>query len=83
MQMKKFSVIEKKICDEWVVGDLVRISNYCADDDSHHSSYGFVVSGRCNEKQTEMFPIIKIYDIIQKKMVDAYSYNLEIISSKA
>ena len=46
--MKKFSVIEKKICDEWVVGDLVRISNYCADDDSHHSSYGFVVAGRCN-----------------------------------
>ena len=75
-------MIEKKICDEWAVCYLVRISNYRPDDDSLHSSYGFVVAGRCNERQTEMFPMIQIYDIMRKKMIDAYSYNLEIISPK-
>jgi hypothetical protein len=80
--MEKFPTFEKKICDEWAPGDLVRISNYRPDDDSSFTSYGFVVVGHSDKKQIEMFPVIKIYDIIRRKIIDTYSYNLEIISSK-
>jgi hypothetical protein len=80
--MEKKSIFKEKISDELGPGDLVSIATYHPDDETNHLSYGVVLCAPFEKTQQDMFPSVKIYDIKKETTVSAYSYNLELISSK-
>ena len=83
--MKKNSVLEGHAYELsprfWIAGDLVKI-NIHDWDATPHTYTGIIVSveGDSAQKQTDMFPVITVFNFHTSQVNKIYSYNLEILS---
>jgi len=75
-ELKKIFKIEEQ---EWVEGDLVKISSF-RDGARARVGYGLVSSAFYNEKQINIFPMVSVYNMSTQKIERHYVRDLELIS---